>query len=86
MAPLSAYLKVCVVLDLDIMLTYLRVSSLVKITKEILQSKENIGHTEYAVAPAGLLDTVAAAAAPHPGVHTLAPGQVLDRKRMSIFY
>ena len=44
------------------------------IITEVLQSKENIGHTEYAVAPAGLLDTVAAAAAPHPGVHTLAAG------------
>ena len=56
------------------MLTYLRVSSLVIITEEILQRKENIGHTEYSVAPAGLLDTVAAATAPHPGVHTLAAG------------
>ena len=44
----------------------------IMLTEEILQSQENIGHTEYSVAPAGLLDTVAAATAPHPGVHTLA--------------
>ena len=40
-------------------------------------------HAEDPIAPAGLLNTVAAAATPHPRVHTLAAGQVLDK---TLFY